>query len=117
MAQSPPALQERALPTLNTDGTRRRIRPQLSTGRIHRARFWVGWSLILLFVGLPFVRVGGAPAVLLDVAAREFTFFVPLEDFVPDFMTVDFDALYQPGEIAQLDREQLKHVLETELPC
>lgn len=35
----------------------------------------MGWALILLFVGLPFVKVGGMPAVFLDVASREFTFF------------------------------------------
>lgn len=71
----PPVPKELVLPTLNSDGTRRRIRPKLYKGPIYTQRFFVGWGLILLFVGLPFVKVGGLPAVFLDVASREFTFF------------------------------------------
>ncbi len=75
MNQSPAELKERVLPTLNQDGTRRRIRPKLYRGPIYTKRFFVGWALIVMFVGLPFVSIGGAPAVLLDLGAREFTFF------------------------------------------
>lgn len=75
MSQSPQVLTERVLPTLNQDGTRRRIRPKLYKGPVYTKRFFVGWGLILMFVGLPFVKIGGAPAVFLDLAAREFTFF------------------------------------------
>jgi cytochrome c oxidase accessory protein FixG len=35
----------------------------------------VAWGLILLFSGLPFVKVGGKPLVLFDIPAREFTLF------------------------------------------
>lgn len=63
---------ERVLPTLNQDGTRRRIRPKLYPGPLHTRRRVVGWSLIALFVGLPFVRINAKPAVLLDVAQRQF---------------------------------------------
>ena len=66
---------ERVLPTLNADGTRRRVRPELSRGRFHRQRLLVGWGLIVLFVALPFVKIAGKPAVLLDLPAREFTLF------------------------------------------
>ncbi len=75
MNQSPAELKERVLPTLNQDGTRRRIRPKLYRGPIYTKRFFVGWALIIMFVGLPFISIGGAPAVLLDLGAREFTFF------------------------------------------
>lgn len=71
----PPVPQELVLPTLNQDGTRRRIRPKLYKGPIYTQRFFVGWGLIVLFVGLPFVKIGGLPAIFLDVASREFTFF------------------------------------------
>lgn len=71
----PPIPKELVLPTLNSDGTRRRIRPKLYKGPIYTQRFCVGWGLILLFVGLPFVKIGGLPAVFLDVVSREFTFF------------------------------------------
>jgi cytochrome c oxidase accessory protein FixG len=65
----------RVLPTLNADGTRRLIRPKKSPGRFVRARAWVAWSLIVLFVGLPFVKIGGQQAFLLDVVSRKFTLF------------------------------------------
>lgn len=70
-----PVLQDKVLPTLNQDGSRLQIRPQLFAGRLYRARQVVGWGLIALFVGLPFVRIGGKPAMFLDVAHRQFTFF------------------------------------------
>ena len=47
----------------------------------------------------------------------EFTFFLPLPGFVPDFMEVDFANLYPPGEIRDFDQSGLRQVLETELPC
>ena len=65
---SVPIAPERVLPTLNADGTRNRIRPRLYDGRLLRARRVVGWGLMALFIGLPFVRIGGKPAMLLDVA-------------------------------------------------
>lgn len=65
----------RVLPTLNNDGTRRWIRPRIFRGRFFRARFWTAWSLITLFAVLPFVRIGGKPAIFLDVRHAEFTFF------------------------------------------
>jgi cytochrome c oxidase accessory protein FixG len=63
----------RVLPTLNNDGTRRLVRPKLFQGVHHNRRRWVGWGLIALFVGLPFVQIGGKPAALLDIPRREFT--------------------------------------------
>ncbi|HEY2410079.1 MAG TPA: cytochrome c oxidase accessory protein CcoG [Polyangiaceae bacterium] len=72
---SPPISPERVLPTLNADGTRNRIRPRLYEGRLWRARRLVAYGLMLLFVGLPLLRIHGKPAILLDVARREFTFF------------------------------------------
>lgn len=66
---------ERVLPTLNADGTRNRIRPRLYPGRWWSARRATGLLLMLLFVGLPFLRIGGKPAVLLDVVNRQFSLF------------------------------------------
>ncbi len=70
-----PVPSERVLPTLNNDGTRRWVRPKLYPGRYYKRRVWVGWSLIVLFVTLPFLRVGGKPVILLDVPARQFHLF------------------------------------------
>jgi cytochrome c oxidase accessory protein FixG len=71
----PPTATERVLPTLNVDGTRRWLRPRLSRGRFLHRRRAVAWGLIALFALLPHARVGGAPAVLLDVVHRRFTLF------------------------------------------
>lgn len=49
--------------------------------------------------------------------SREFTFFLPLPGFVPDFMEVDFAKLYRPDEIRNLDGPGLRRVLEQELSC
>jgi cytochrome c oxidase accessory protein FixG len=70
-----PIAKERVLPTLNADGTRNRIRPRPYDGRLLRPRRVVGWLLIALFVGLPFLNIGGKPAVLLDVVNRHFVLF------------------------------------------
>jgi cytochrome c oxidase accessory protein FixG len=66
---------ERVLPTLNSDGTRNRIRPRLYPGPLLNRRRAVGWALVVLFVGLPLLRIGGKPAILLDVVRREFSLF------------------------------------------
>src|SRR6185503_14890440 len=66
---------ERVLPTLNADGTRRRVRPKLYRGRIHSARRITAWSLLALFVLLPFFRLNHKPLILLDVPGRQFILF------------------------------------------
>lgn len=66
---------EEVLSTLHADGKRRWIYPVRSPGRFLTRRRIVGWSLIALFVALPLIKVAGKPALLLDVVAREFTFF------------------------------------------
>jgi LssY C-terminus len=49
--------------------------------------------------------------------AQDFTFFLPLPGFVPDFMQVDFAELYAKEEIRSFDMPGLRQVLETELDC
>ena len=66
---------EEVLSTLRNDGSRRWLYPVPERGRFWRRRLVVGWALIVFFVALPVVQIGGRPAVLLDLAAREFTFF------------------------------------------
>ena len=68
-----PQLDERVLSTLNSDGSRRWLRPRPSAGRFLNARRLVGYLLILLFTALPYLRLSGKPMILLDVPAREFT--------------------------------------------
>jgi cytochrome c oxidase accessory protein FixG len=66
---------EPVLSTLNRDGTRRWLRPKVSKGRFLERRRGVGYALIVLFAALPYIRIGGKPAVLLDLPNRQFTFF------------------------------------------
>ncbi len=66
---------ERVLPTLNADGTRRLIRPRLYKGRKYWARLITAWSLIALFVAIPFIKMNGKPLILLDVPRRHFHLF------------------------------------------
>ncbi|MEM9585795.1 MAG: cytochrome c oxidase accessory protein CcoG [Planctomycetota bacterium] len=66
--------QEHVLSTLEQDGSRRWLRPMLAKGPLWRRRRYLGFALIAFFVVLPHLRIGGRPVVLLDIAAREFTF-------------------------------------------
>ncbi len=70
-----PQLDERVLSTLNSDGTRRWLRPRPSPGRFLNARRVVGYALIVLFTALPYIYINGKPAILLNIPQREFTFF------------------------------------------
>lgn len=70
-----PAPTGRVLATLNADGSRRWIRPKPAYGRYWTRRRATAWTLMVLFLGLPHVRIFGKPAILLDLPRREFTFF------------------------------------------
>lgn len=65
----------RVLSTLNQDGTRHYIRPRLAHGRFLTRRRVVGFALIALFVLLPRLRIGGRPALLIDLVSREISAF------------------------------------------
>jgi cytochrome c oxidase accessory protein FixG len=70
-----PAPEGRVLSTLHEDGSRRWLYPRVSRGSFLRARRIVAYVLIAIFTLLPYLRVGGKPAMLLNIPAREFTFF------------------------------------------
>lgn len=67
--------EKRVLSTLNTDGSRRWIRPRLAPGRFLSARRAVGYALIAVFVSLPWLKINDKPVILLDILRREFTLF------------------------------------------
>ena len=52
-----------------------------------------------------------------DQRLKEFTFFVPLPGFTPDFMTVDFASMYRPEEVGDYQQADLRRVLEQQLAC
>jgi len=62
---------EHDLSTLEKDGSRRWLWPRLSKGKFWNRRRWIGYALIAFFVALPHVRVGGKPALLLDITHRQ----------------------------------------------
>jgi len=66
---------EQVLSTMNEDGSRRWLDPKVVTGVLWHRRRIVAWGLILLFIALPWIRIGGMPAILLNIPEREFTFF------------------------------------------
>ncbi len=70
---SHPAAPGRVLATLNEDGSRRWIRPKLSTGQFWRVRRVVAYALMVVFFLIPYLRMNGKPLVLLDVPHRQFT--------------------------------------------
>jgi len=72
---SPEAPPERVLTTLNQDGSRRWIRPRPVVGRYRRWRRRLAVVLMVVFVGVPWVKIGGEPLFLFDVVHRQFTFF------------------------------------------
>lgn len=66
---------EDIMATLNADGSRKWLYPELNKGKWYYYRLVVAWVLIAVFVALPIVQINGKPAVFLDVMHREFTFF------------------------------------------
>ncbi len=61
--------------TINDDGSRHFLHPADTRGRWTTARRLVAWALLAVYVLLPWILVGGYPAVFLDVAERRFHFF------------------------------------------
>ncbi len=61
--------------TIRDDGSRRFLYPADAPGRFSRGRRAVGLVLIAVYLSLPWVKIGGYPAVFLDVAHRRFHLF------------------------------------------
>ena len=75
MSSGPPVPDGRVLSTLMEDGSRRWLHPRLAAGPYLRARRILAYVLIAVFTLLPYLKIGGKPAVLLDLPHREFTIF------------------------------------------
>lgn len=66
---------EHVLSTLEHDGSRRWLYPKLSKGPYLFWRRVVAWVLIGIFTVIPFIKINGQPAILLDILRREFHIF------------------------------------------
>lgn len=74
-ATRPKAPSLETVTTINEDGSRYFIHPADVEGFWTRWRRVVGWVLFAVFVALPWVPVGGYPAVQLDIPGRRFHLF------------------------------------------
>jgi cytochrome c oxidase accessory protein FixG len=63
--------EDRVLPTLEADGSRRWLYPRLAKGKVWNARRWVAHFGIAAFTLVPFIRINGQPMVLADLAGRK----------------------------------------------
>ncbi|MBO6939026.1 MAG: cytochrome c oxidase accessory protein CcoG [Deltaproteobacteria bacterium] len=61
--------------SLNSDGSRNFVHPADVRGRFQRVRWVVFAALMVVYVALPFIRIGGEPAVFLDIVRRRFYLF------------------------------------------
>ncbi len=66
---------EHVLSTLERDGSRRWMRPKLSKGNWWNRRRVVAYILMIVFMVIPHLKIGGNPLIRLDIAARQFTIF------------------------------------------
>lgn len=67
--------EEHVLSTLEADGSRRWLTPKLSKGRFWQRRRIVAYALLAVYSGLPWLEIGGEPAVRIDLPGRELTLF------------------------------------------
>lgn len=64
-----------SLSMINDDGSRTQVHPADVQGKFTILRRATAWFLVLIYVALPWIKIGGFPAVFLDLAKREFHFF------------------------------------------
>ncbi|MEO0731346.1 MAG: 4Fe-4S dicluster domain-containing protein [Bacteroidota bacterium] len=61
--------------TVDAEGKRKWIFPKKPQGRFYRWRSYLSYGLLLILFGLPWLRIGGEPVVLLNVLERKFILF------------------------------------------
>ena len=71
----PPQPSLDSVSTIRDDGSRRYLFPADVSGRFTRARAGAALILIAIYLLLPWIKIGGYPAIFLDVAERRFHFF------------------------------------------
>lgn len=64
---------DQVLSTMQSDGSRRWLRPRLSKGRWWERRRVVAYLLMVVFVVIPHLRIGGKPVILLDLVTSQLT--------------------------------------------
>jgi len=64
-----------SLSTIDEQGNRIYVNPKKPKGRFYNRRKIVGWGLLALLFGMPFIKVDGYPLFLFDVLKRQFILF------------------------------------------
>jgi len=60
---------------IDNTGRKKRLKPKQPKGKWYNRRLIVGWFLILFLVLAPFIKIGGEPFMLFDIAHRRFSLF------------------------------------------
>jgi cytochrome c oxidase accessory protein FixG len=71
----PPRPNRDFVTTIRADGSRLFLHPADARGFWTLARRWSAWLLVAIYLALPWIPVGGYPAVFLDIGARRFHLF------------------------------------------
>ncbi len=61
-----------SIATADKDGRRLWIYPTKPKGKLYSARTYVSWLLLIVLFGLPFIKIDGHPAMLLNIMERKF---------------------------------------------
>ena len=61
--------------TMDESGTRKWVFPRKPKGKFTNYREYVGYSLLLLFVAIPFLKINGNPVLLINILDRRFFIF------------------------------------------
>lgn len=61
--------------TVDADGKRKWVYPKKPSGRFYEWRTYLSYLLLAVLFGLPWIRVGGEPLVMLNVLERHFILF------------------------------------------
>lgn len=64
-----------SIATIDKEGKRAWIFPFKPSGRLYRLRSYLSWVYLLVFFGLPFIKVNGDPLFMMNVIERKFILF------------------------------------------
>ncbi|MBL7934166.1 MAG: 4Fe-4S binding protein, partial [Bacteroidia bacterium] len=64
-----------SIATINEQGKRNWIYPTKPKGRLYDLRKYLSYLYLVVFFGLPFIKVGGEPLFMLNVVERKFIIF------------------------------------------
>ena len=70
-----------SIATIDDKGKRSWIYPKQPKGRLYKLRSYLSYVYLLLFFGLPFIKVSGEPLFMLNILERKFILFL-FENFV-----------------------------------